>query len=70
MNENSNIVPLRQPDAIDDPLTIWCRAAARAGCRDEIVGVSCRDEWLEASRRPRPPRAAWPWAGADDLMRM
>ena len=21
MNENSNIVPLRQPDAIDDPLT-------------------------------------------------
>ena len=29
MNENSNIVSLRQPDAIDDPLTNILRSGAR-----------------------------------------
>ena len=29
MNENSNIVPLRQPDEIDDPLTNILRSGAR-----------------------------------------
>ncbi|RZN08363.1 IS256 family transposase, partial [Bradyrhizobium sp. Leo121] len=29
MNETSNIVPLRQPDEIDDPLTNLLRAGAR-----------------------------------------
>ena len=29
MNETTNIVPLRQPDAIDDPLTNFLRAGAR-----------------------------------------
>ncbi|MDH2357783.1 hypothetical protein QCM80_45950 [Bradyrhizobium sp. SSUT112] len=29
MNETSNIVPLRQPDEIDDPLTNMLRAGAR-----------------------------------------
>ena len=62
MNENSNVVPLRQPDEIDDPLTnifaIWCAGAACAGCRDGSRGISRRDEGHEASRRPRPP-----WCG-------
>src|SRR5438132_7188576 len=30
MNENSNVVPLRQPDEIDDPLTNILRSGARA----------------------------------------
>jgi putative transposase len=29
MNENSNVVPLRQPDEIDDPLTNILRSGAR-----------------------------------------
>ena len=29
MNENSNIVRLRQPDEIDDPLTNFLRSGAR-----------------------------------------
>jgi putative transposase len=29
MNENSNIVPLRQPEEIDDPLTNILRSGAR-----------------------------------------
>src|SRR5438132_4433698 len=29
MNENSNVVPLRQPDEIDDPLTNILRTGAR-----------------------------------------
>ena len=29
MNENSNLVPLRQPDEIDDPLTNVLRSGAR-----------------------------------------
>ena len=29
MNETSNIIPLRQPDEIDDPLTNILRAGAR-----------------------------------------
>lgn len=29
MNETSNIVPLRQPDEIDDPLTNILRAGTR-----------------------------------------
>src|SRR3982074_3642373 len=70
MNENSNVVPLRQPDEIDDPLTkyfaIWCATAACAGCRDGSGGLSGRDEGLEAPRRPRPPRAARPRPSADD----
>ncbi|MGY3146519.1 hypothetical protein ACVWYQ_003518 [Bradyrhizobium sp. USDA 3397] len=30
INETSNIVPLRQPDEIDDPLTNILRAGAKA----------------------------------------
>ena len=70
MNENSNIVSLRQPDEIDDPLTNILRSGARQllaqAVEMEAEAFSCRDEWLEASRRSRPPRAARPRPGADD----
>ena len=52
MNETSNIVRLRQPDEIDDPLTNILRSGARqlacAGGRDGSRGVSRRHEGFEA----------------------
>ena len=67
-SECANLSKLTSRDrrSTDEYLAIWCPAAACAGCRDGSRGVSCRDEWLEASRRPRPPCAARPWPGADD----
>jgi len=70
MNENSNIVALLQPDEIDDPLDEYLAIWALGSCLRRLSRWKPRrfrrDEGLEASRRPRPPRAAWPWPSADD----
>ena len=62
MSENINVVPLRLPNEVDDPLTNILRSGARQllaqRSRDGGRGVSPRNEGLEASRRPRPPGAA------------
>jgi hypothetical protein len=39
MNETTNIVPLRQPDEIDDPLTNILRAGALAALRPNSTPV-------------------------------
>lgn len=53
MNENSNVVSLRHPDDIDDPLTNILRAGARQllaqGCPDRGCDVSGHDEGPEAA---------------------
>jgi len=50
MNENSNVLRLRHPDEIDDPLTNILRSGARQLLAQAIElesrGVSCRDEGL------------------------
>src|SRR3954453_12496087 len=69
MSENINVVPLRQPNEVDDPLTNILRSGARqllaqaVEMEAEAFLLAMR---LEASRRPRPPGAARPWPGADD----
>ena len=61
MNEISNIVPLRQPDEIDDPLTNILRAGARQllaqAVEAEVETFSGHGEGFEACRRTRPCRA-------------
>jgi len=70
MSENINVVPLRLPNEVDDPLTNILRSGARQllaqAVEDGGRGVSPRNEGLEASQRPRPPGATRPWPGADD----
>ncbi len=76
MNETSNIVPLRQPDEIDDPLTNILRAGARQLLAQAVEAevetfllATVKD--LKLARRARPCRAAWlrPDANASDRHR-
>ena len=48
MNETSDIVALRQPDEIDDPLTNILRAGARqllTQAKEPIGGLQALDRW-------------------------
>ena len=53
MNENSNVVALRQPDEIEDPLTDILRSGARQllaqAVELEAEGIPRCDEGVEAS---------------------
>ena len=68
MDENSNIVALRQPDEIDDPLTNILRSGARQllaqAVEMEAAAFLAAMNGLKLPGRPRPPRAARPWPGA------
>ena len=57
MEEHSNVVRLRQPDAIDDPLTEVLQAGARRLLAQavELEVEAFRAGWPEARRRARAP---------------
>jgi hypothetical protein len=63
MNETTKVVPLRQPDEIDDPLTNILRAGARQllaqAVEIEVETFLATVKDFEAGRRARPCGAAW-----------
>ena len=69
MSRDSTIIPFRQPDTIDDPLT----ELAREGARRMLAGADCRSrrlrcpmEGLEIAGWARPRRPSRPWAATHD----
>ena len=70
MTSDSTVVALRQPDAVDDPLTAilrdGARRSARPGGRSGGGGVSCLDAGRAAAGWARSSRAPRAWAGAGD----
>ena len=67
MNEHSNIVPLRQPDEIDDPLTNILRSGARQLLAQAVemeaeaflAGIAMAGATVPALRSRTPLRRRW-----------
>ena len=73
MTSDSTVVPLRQPETVDDPLTTVLREGARrlltqaVEAEAEAFLASMRDARLpDAAGRARADRAAWAWPGTRD----
>ncbi len=66
MTSDSTVIPLRQLDEIDDPLTAVLRSGARRLLAQAVEAEA--EVFLAAMRgiavagRARTRRAAWPWA--------
>ena len=66
MSRDTTVIPFRQPDAIEDPLT----EVAREGARRMLAQVLIAEAdafvalWKEIAGRPRPHRASRPWTAA------
>ena len=66
MSRCTTVIPSRQPDVIEDPLT----EVAREGARRMLAQVLIAEAdafvalWKEIAGRPRPHRASRPWTAA------
>src|SRR5262249_35916703 len=61
------VIPLRQPEAIDDPLSELAREGARRMLAQVLIAEadSFVAMWqFQISGWPRPCRAPWPWAAS------
>ena len=70
MSRDSTVLPFRQPEAIDDPLSELAREGARRMLAQVLIAeaIPLSPCWkdLEIAGWRRPYRASWPWAGIDD----
>ena len=68
MSRDSTVLPFRQPEAIDDPLSELAREGARRMLAQVLIAEAeflCRHvEGFEIAGWPRPYRAPWPWAAS------
>ena len=74
MSRDSIVIPLRQPEAIDDPLSELAREGARRMLAQVLIArgeLLCRHvEGFEIAGWPRPCRAPWPWAASDSKIKI
>jgi len=70
MESSTNVIRLRQPDEIDDPLTDVLRVGARRLLAQAVEmegGLPCSHAGSPAAGRACPPRTPRSWAGAGHI---